>query len=213
MPHIERTKKQILDDVKRTLDTAELGYKILVQASPPDKMAGLMNLVVFGRAVTNVLQHLRGKEAGFDEWYNMYREEMKSDSLLKFFYDIRSEILKEGKLRVGTSACISHLSFPQDMARFPPPPKNAKGKGFFIGDRFGGSGYEIEMADGSVEKFYVNLPLDIAMVNVQFLNSPKTHLGKALTNDSVEYLSRLYLDYLQKMVKDAITKFGVYPLS
>ena len=73
----------------------------------------------------------------------------------------------------------------------------------------GGSGYEIELPDGIIEKFYVNLPSDIVKANLHFPNPPESHLGKHITDNSIEHMSRLYLDYLQRMVKDAKNHFGI----
>ena len=69
-------------------------------------------LVVFGRAVANVLQNLPstvGVEA-FNEWYEPIQTQMREDLLLRFFYRLRSEILKQGTLHTSTSIYISHLN-------------------------------------------------------------------------------------------------------
>lgn len=206
MPQSKRTSKQILEDAQRTMDTAELGYKIFTNSSTKTKLSGLMNLTVFGVSVTCVLQNLRHIEPEFENWYEKYRVEMAFDPLMKYFWDLRSEILKEGKLSLGNSALIN-FNMPYDFARIPPPPPNAKVRSFFMGDRLGGSGYEIEQADGSIDKYYVDIPSDIIKTSLHFPNPPKTHLGHDLSSCSVESLARLYLDYLQKMVKDANVRF------
>ncbi len=59
-------------------------------------------LVEFGRAVTNVLQNIRTYDRDrFDRWYEPIQKQMASDPLLKHFYKIRSEILKEGSYSGG----------------------------------------------------------------------------------------------------------------
>jgi len=198
----QRTTKQILEDANRMLSTVGFGYKVLAYGSPKNKMSGLMNLVVFGRAVTNVLQNLRSTEPSFDEWYKKYVEEMKNSPELKYFYDLRSVILKEGRLKVGTSAYINHLNVPNDLARLPKPPPFLKIKSFFIGDSLGGTGYEVLLSDGSTEKYYIELPQDIGKVDLIFSDVP------SLKNISVVTLSRQYLEYLTKMVKDVNATFG-----
>ena len=35
------------------------------------------NVVVYGRAVTNVLQNLRNRAQGFDDWYEPWQTETK----------------------------------------------------------------------------------------------------------------------------------------
>lgn len=205
MPNPKRTQ-DILRFLQETMDTAEYGYKMLVNGKPPERLVGLRNLVVFGRAVTNVLQNLRNTEPDFDGWYEKYRIEMQSSPLMNYFYELRSEILKEGQLKVGVKAHIKKMDLAGDFKRFGPPPPNAKG--FFIGDNLGGTGWEVQLPDGSIEKYYVDMPSDIGSVSLKFPNPPKSHMGRKIRNSSVQSSSRHYLNYLQQMVKDAQTKFA-----
>jgi hypothetical protein len=201
-----RTTEQILEDVQRTLDTAELGYALFVKQTK-NRLSGLMNLTVFGISVTSVLQNLRSTEIDFDQWYASYRTEIETDPLMKHFWNLRSEILKEGKVSTAPATHIKHWIM-GDFSRIPPPPNNVKVRRFFLGDQLGGNGYEIELADGSVQKYYVDVPSEIGKSWLQFPDAPKTHLGKELQDTSIQMLSRLYLDYLQRIVKDAKAKFG-----
>lgn len=201
-----KTTRGILRSLQETMDTAEYGYKMLVDGIPPERLIGLRNLIVFGRAVTNVLQNLRNTEPDFDEWYETYKTEMQSDPLMNYFYELRSEILKKGQLNVGVKAHIKKMYLPQDFHRFGPPPPNAKS--LFIGDNLGGTGWEVQLPDGSIEKYYVSMPSDIGSVTLKFPNPPRSHIGKKIANNSVQSLSRHYLNYLQQMVKDAKTKFA-----
>ena len=97
MPHPET--RAILSRVETTLQTAKFGLDDSTNGPSERVAAGLSNLIAFGRAVTNVLQNLRSKEESFEEWYVPYEKEMRSDELMLHFYKLRSEILKEGKLR------------------------------------------------------------------------------------------------------------------
>ena len=205
MPSSIDETKQILGKAEDILKTAEIGLEMLKSGNPNIMLPGLNNLVVFGRAITNVLQQLRSSENEFDLWYTKYREEMKDDPLLKFFYKLRSEILKEGKVPVSTSAYIESFYPDIDLRRIPKPP-NAKA--FFIGDRYGGSGWEVELPDGTIQKYYVQLPKDIGVISLLFKNPPNKHLGKNIKNKSPENLSELYIEYLRKMVKDAKKHFS-----
>jgi len=132
----DRTSAEILRAARQTLATAEKGLADVSSGDPNRRVAGLHNVVVFGRAVTNVLQKLRSTEPGFDAWYGPHRAQMEGDPLLKYLYRLRSEILKEGILPLSTSMHIHRLRFPDDIARLGPPPPNAKS--FFIGDNLGG---------------------------------------------------------------------------
>jgi len=64
-----RNTASVLARAEQTLATAMLGLRLLKEGKPEQRTAGLWNVVVFGRAVTNVLQNLRSTEPSFDEWY------------------------------------------------------------------------------------------------------------------------------------------------
>lgn len=58
----------------------------------------VMDISVYGRATTSALQTLRRvNRAAFDEWYAPIRDWMEGDPLMKYFYDLRNRILKEGQ--------------------------------------------------------------------------------------------------------------------
>ncbi len=201
------TTIEIMGRVRETLRVAKLGLEDLTKGPPERKLAGLRNLIVFGRAVTNVLQNLRSTESTFEEWYGKYVEEMKSDPLMKYFYELRSEILKEGKLEHVTQLYIRDFQPSRDMRRFGPPPPNAKG--FFMGDQYGGSGWEVQLHDGSIEKLYVELPYDIAVASLHFPRPPENHLGSKMEDLSIEKLASLYFAYLDRLVVSAKEEFRI----
>ncbi|OAQ20169.1 hypothetical protein TDIS_1671 [Thermosulfurimonas dismutans] len=124
---------------------------------------------------------------------------------MKYFYKLRSKILKEGLLETSTRIYIRQLQIPEDLTRFGPPPPNAKG--FFIGDKLGGSGWEVQLPDGSIEKYYVELPQDIGFVSLHFPDAPKCHLGQEINDTSIPNLAKLYIDYLRHLVMAAKEKF------
>ena len=202
----QRTAAEVLRDIQATLQTAELGLRLLLEGSPETRLSAFRNVVVFGRAVTNALQGLRHVEPAFEEWYAPHKLEMEADPLLKYLYDLRSTILKEGRLETSSVVHIRRLSWPSDAYRLGPPPPNARG--FFIGDSCGGAGWEIELPDGSVDKYYVSLPGDIGAVYAALSDAPSVHLGRPLPNRSLETLATLYVDYLRKLVRSAEGTFG-----
>ncbi len=177
-----------------------------MKQSPARRQSGLRNLVVFGRAVTNVLQNLRSTEKSFDEWYQPYVEEMKSDPLMKFFYELRTRILKKGDMAVGNYAHIKTFEFPRDMATFGPPPKNAKG--FFIGDQSGGTGWDVEVQPGVVEKYYVDLPGDVGVAGLYFHDAPGLNDVSNISEKDVVTLSEQYLNYLERLLVAAEKAFS-----
>jgi len=76
--------KEILENTESVLNTAKYGLE-LISGNPQNRLIGIRNLVVFGRAVTFVLQKLRDGESNFEEWYIKYVEEMKKRSTLHLF--------------------------------------------------------------------------------------------------------------------------------
>jgi hypothetical protein len=190
------------------LATAQRGLSDLVGADPEQRPMGIYNVAVFGRSVTLVLQNLRTLDRqGFNAWYAPFEAEMAKDPLLAFFKKLRNEILKEGPPTVGTSMYIEHLDG-RNMARLTAnPPPGARG--FFIGDQLGGSGWEVEMPDGSLAKYYVKLPSDIRIqMSLHLPDPPAEHVGKPVPDTSIETLSRLYVAYLSDLVEQAERHFG-----
>ena len=104
----------------------------------------------------------RGWRTSRQSLYGPYREEMSQDPLLRYFYKLRSKILKEGEIPTQTTVGIHNLSLPQDAQRFGTPPPGARG--FFVGDQAGGIGWKIELPDGSIEKYYIEPPPDMVTV-------------------------------------------------
>jgi hypothetical protein len=202
-----KTTAQVLARAKDTLATATLGLRALQGGDPQSRMAGLRNVIVFGRAVTNVLQNLRSTEPEFDAWYGAYQAEMKADPLMKHFYELRSRILKQGDLPVHSSVTLTGNPMAAMRQAGPPPPG---AKGFFIGDPIGGSGWKIQLPDGSTERFYVALPAEIPGLDVRV----RVHLSEApgdLRDQPIEQLAEKYLSYVSRMVADATSKFEKRP--
>ena len=198
-----KTTSSILGKCEDTLNTARLGLRSLGSANPPERMAGLRNLVVFGRAVTNVLQNLRSTEPSFDTWYEKHKVEMQAEPLMRFFYKLRSEILKEGELKVHSSMTFSG-NFSELIKRSQPPPG---ARAFFVGDQIGGSGWEVEQPDGSIIKYYVEIPSDLPNFDLAM----RLHFSEApeeCRSVPVEILCEKYISYLDGMVNEAKLHFG-----
>ena len=196
-----RTTADILRDAQDTLRTAEQGLSDLVTGPPERRLAGLRNAIVFGRAVTNVLENLRGVEPAFDAWYGPVSAALADDALMRFFYKLRSEILKQGSLPVAGSVSIHNLNLPQDADRFGPPPPNACG--FFAGDATGGLGWEMRLPDGSTEKYYIDLPADIGRVEALFVDAPEQDGRRSVPDLTTRYLARM-----RELLREAKSRFG-----
>ncbi|HEY3597090.1 MAG TPA: hypothetical protein VGL08_06215 [Paraburkholderia sp.] len=201
-PEIEATLKR----VEETLQTAKHGLDDLLEVTRERRMTGLRNLIVFGRSVTFVLQNLRSVvgEDEFDRWYQPHQDDMKASPLMRYFVDARNALEKQGRVNVTTSVRLNTFSS-SDIEKFGPPPANAKG--FFIGDRLGGTGWEVELSDGRTERYYVELPKSFGEVKQHFFDFP---FDKApdLADLPIEELCRTYIDTLSSIVDAARTHFA-----
>jgi len=102
---------------------------------------------------------------------------------------------------------IEHLdtSELQPLMRSPPP----GARSFFMGDQLGGSGWEVELPDGSTENYYVVLPDDLKVkINLHFADPPTMHSGQPLADTSIEALAKHYVEYLRRLVHEAKEAFG-----
>ena len=66
-----------------TLRTVDRALKVVLTSNDLSARTESWNLIpVFGRAVTNVLQHIRTYDrSGFNEWYAQWEAEMRGDPL------------------------------------------------------------------------------------------------------------------------------------
>jgi hypothetical protein len=197
-----KTTTTTINSLESTLKMAKDGLDDIFKGKKERVHVGLLNLTVWGRAVTNVLQNLRSTEKEFDDWYMPYQKEMMNDELMKYFYKRRSEHLKQGNQGIITSLSNINFDSSEVFKKYPPPKNN---KGFFIGR---GMGWKVELADGSIENIYVEAPKEWATINLDLINPPKTHLNQEVTDISIENLSSLYYSYLKNLVQEATKKFS-----
>jgi hypothetical protein len=77
------------------LRMVRLGIVQMESGDHDNRTFGLMAVAVFGRALTNVVQNLRTfDEAAFNEWYAPWEKEMRGDPLSRYFYGLRTDVLK-----------------------------------------------------------------------------------------------------------------------
>ncbi|QYK04550.1 hypothetical protein [Shewanella zhangzhouensis] len=196
--------KAIIQKAEDTFQTAKFGFDDLTACGRRRRYSGLRNLIVFGRSVTFVIQNLKtpvGSDT-FERWYGPIQEQMKSDVVMKYFVTLRNEILKQGKLPVSTSATININQ--GDMDKLGPPPPGASS--FFIGDQLGGSGWIVELPDGSTENYYVDIPTSMADVQQHFTELPVPE-DDELKSKPIEELCEYYLDKLEQILDSARSEF------
>lgn len=193
--------------IDRTLMVVQTGISLYNENDLQKKDAGLRNVIVFGRAVTNALQKLRGivDKEYFNLWYAEWQNKMKNDSGMLQLYKMRSQILKEGILDTNQGISIDYLG-PDNLAdawKLAPPGS----EDFFIGDQTGGSGFHVKTPDGKAEVYYINLPETIVVnqiLEIKELPPYTTNDGRVIENTS--QLLEYYYHFLAIMINDAKLK-------
>lgn len=201
---------EIIDRADAVLRTALSGLSMMRSENGNTKNVGLRNVLVFGRSVTFVLQNLRGKHPLFDGWYAKQTTEMAKDPVFTFFREARNHLEKKGQLEVATSAVIH--SFSSDTMALLEAQKPNGATAFFIGDQLGGSGWEVQLPDGTSQKFYVEPPSDVAVVD-QVFSGELAHLYLPSDSRSTLELATYYTDALARIVDDARQVFLDQPAS
>jgi hypothetical protein len=91
------------------------------------------------------------------------------------------------------------------MAKFGKPPANARN--FFMNDSLGGTGWEVEVAPGVLEKYYVDLPSDVGTASLFFRKAPGVTNPMDPAQGDVVALCKEYVDALRKIVQSAEVRF------
>ena len=125
---------------------------------------------------------------------------------MKFFYQLRSEILKQGEAGVSGRLHIKRFNLGTDMSKFGKPPANARS--FFMGDSVGGTGWEVEVSPGVIEKYYVDLPSEIGTAGLFFRDAPGVTSPTDPAQGDVVSLCNEYISTLRKIVQSAEERFG-----
>lgn len=202
------SKAEVLRRTRETLATAQRGLADVSGDDPGARASGLHNVAVFGRSVSLVLQNMRSVDReGFNAWYRRYAAQMDGDPLMNYFRDLRNEILKEGPPATTGSVQMPYLdsAMVARLQQQAPPGTRAT----FIGDPLGGSGFEVALPDGTIEKYYISLPEEWgAQVTWNLPEPPDQHLGQPIRDQSPAALCQLYLAYLSDLVASAEAHFA-----
>jgi hypothetical protein len=199
----------VLQRTRATLRRVELALDSFPKTPDRERqVAAMHNVVMTGRAVTFVLQNMQHVAPNFHSWYKPWQDEMRKDPLLWYFKDLRNEIEKQGREGVVNITHINSFDGSRDM---PPAPPGAVG--FFMGDENGGNGWEVQLEDGTTQKIYIELPESIGRSWFAFEGLPDEHLDSPITEDTLESVSQLYVNYLQRLVNAAEEQFSPPRLS
>jgi hypothetical protein len=200
------TIAEILAASRQALTAVELGLEDLRRNDKRRLVPSAMNVAVYGRMVTSALQRLRSRVDGFDDWYGPIQQEMSNDALLKYFYMLRTLILKKASIRFGQKAAVHFSSNDQLMQALGTPPQGAFAAVAINSD--GLSGWRVRMPDGTEVFHAVPLPAGMSELTLHLPDAPREHLGQQLRTDSMADLGTLYFHYLRDLVIEAEAKFG-----
>lgn len=140
---------ELVQSAEDMLHLAEQGLGWIEAGAKEKRLAGLRDVLVFGRACMLSLSALRRHHPGFDDWYEQNWAGMRDDPEMKSLETIRKLVMRD----VKSAGVVTQLMVRSAGRGFGSPPKNARA--FFTGDRLGGTGWEVVMPDGGVEKYYV----------------------------------------------------------
>jgi hypothetical protein len=92
-----------------SVPTAEMvramAYPLMMQ-----HRSGIRIATTFGVATSHALQNLKSKDPLFAEWRPRHQQTLASDPLARYFYKLRSVLLKEGYLRATTAEQEDHIA-------------------------------------------------------------------------------------------------------
>jgi hypothetical protein len=202
------SSNEVLTEARMTLETARFGLDDFLHSdTEARRTAGLRNVIVWGRSVTNVLQNLRSviEKQAFDSWYEPKQIEMRAEPTFKYIYELRSQILKEGTHGQTTGGVHIRSMNQWDIVKAPKPPGAG---GYFMGDALGGSGWIIRRPDGTDEKYYAALPATVDAATWANFASKTTEKGLEPPDDTIEAMFKKYLSYLSSLVEEATEVFG-----
>jgi len=192
----EKTSAELVESAEDMLRLAEQGLEWLESEARDKRLAGLRNILVFGRASLLAISALRRRHPGFDDWYEQNWAGMRDDTEMKDLETVRQLVLKDAK----PGGVITQLMVRSAGRSHGAPPKHARA--FFTGDRLGGTGWEVVMPDGSVEKYYVAISQAIRPHGFGF-KAEGTSAGACL-----EPMMGKYVAHLREMLRSAREHFA-----
>lgn len=142
---------ELVESAEDLFRLADQGLQWMEAEAKDKRLAGLRNALVFGRACMLGLSALRRRHPGFDDWYEQNWAGMRDDPAMKSLETVRQIVMRETRV----AEVVTDLMVRSAGRGFGAPPKGARA--FFAGDRLEGTGWEIVMPDGGVEKYYVVL--------------------------------------------------------
>ncbi len=171
--------KKRLQDAEALLALVEAGLKQVTGGPPERRVPGVRNVLVFGSLYTTLMEAVASQDPLFASWLDVQKAPEAVETL-------RRLMLKPPKVRRDyTSVQLASAG-----KEFGPRPAGARA--FFSGDRLGGTGWEIQLPGGHIEKYYVALPDGL----------PNGHSFDD-TGINAESIVRRYVTHLREIMKHA----------
>ena len=197
-----------MQDIHQKLDELKVEVSNMNNMLKGRKELSYTNILIWGKILINHIQQLRSyNEQLFDKWFQKYRLEIFGkpedeakrrnlpDKILDYFIEERNKLEHEEVPKFQSIMEIKHLNLPRDLG---PRPINATG--IFV-DGFG-VGWHVRTSEGTIEKLYVRLSEDFVKLSLKPTNLQT--IGSKSLMEMMEY----YVDYLTRMVEDAINVFS-----
>lgn len=180
---------------------AAQGLEDLTGSDHDRRLPGLRNAVVYGRSVTLTLQNLRGKVAGFDEWYAGAQARISADPLARFFRDARNEVLKEGKDGLVIRITPFHVD-ESNVGDIGPKPIGASHWEITPA----GCAWVFALPDGRERREAVDIPPTWGNARQVFASMP-ADVSDDIRDLSAPDLVAMYLDLLEGVLCEAFERF------
>ena len=187
---------ELVESAEDMLRLAEDSLRWVEADAKDRRLSGVRNVLVFGRACLLSLAALRRRHPGFDDWYEQNWVGMRDDPAMTRLEALRQLVLRDAK----PGEIATQLKVRSAGREYGAPPKGARA--FFTGDRLGGTGWEIVMPDGGVEKYYVAVSEAIRPPGFGFRDegtSPESCL---------EPIVAKYVAHLREMLRSAKEHFA-----
>ena len=166
-------------EAETLLELVEAGLKQVIDGPGERRIPGVRNVLVFGSAFTAAMKAIASKDRLFASWFDLQQP-------TEGIEELRRLLMTEPKTRRD----YTQVQLASAGKAYGPRPANARA--FFSGDRLGGSGWEIELPGGRVEKYYVQLP-DQLPAGYTFTGSDR----------NVETMTKRYVAQLRETLRHA----------
>jgi len=191
------TVDTVLRRIDETMEAVRFGLSDVDSSIPGRRNSGIRNVIMLGRTVTFVIQNLRtvSDRDEFDAWYQPLQDEMMADPLMQYFKKARNAIEKEGAMaeleHAGTVFGPQTIGPEQLGPLWERAPRGTTSISF--GGPSGGAFYVVELADGTIEHVFFDIPDTFG--SVTFL----AHFADAPAGYEDQTVAQLCSTYVEKL--------------